>query len=82
MSTWMMQSMLNYTSVKMQQEDTDEVLKQQSLKICEENACMELIIVATKVKRASSPPVDKVLVVLPSTADISATEMNSGVMQQ
>ena len=77
----MMQSMSNSGSYKMQQEYADEIMKQQILKICQENAKMESVIALTDT-RTSSPPGDAVLVALSSTTDISATEINSGLIEQ
>ena len=48
MSTWLMQSMSNSASAILQQDYADEIVKQDFLKICQENAKLESVIVVTR----------------------------------
>ena len=62
MSAWMMQSMLNSTSDKIKKEYTNEMMKQQILKICHDNAKMmkELTEMKSLLSSSPTPPVNDI----------------------
>ena len=79
LSAWMMQSMSNSASAEKQQQYADKIMKQQMLKIHQQNAIMESAIVHMKRKTTSEPPVEEVSIALSSMTD---AETNSGMMEQ
>ena len=79
MSAWMMQSMSNSVSTEMQQQYAGKIMKQQMLKIHQQNATMESAIVHMKRKTTSEPPVEEVSIALSSMTDAETT---SGMMEQ
>ena len=79
MSTWMIQSMSTLASAEMQQQYANEIMKQQILKIHQENKKIESTIELTNTTMASEPPVEEVLA---GTSMMTDIETNSGVMVQ
>ena len=63
MLAWMMQSMSNFTSDEMKKEYANELMKQQILMICHDNAKMmkELTEMKLLVSSSSTPPVNDIL---------------------
>ena len=63
MSAWMMQSMSNFTSDEIKKEYGNEMMKQQILKICHDNAKLVKELTEMKLLSSSSspPPLDDIL---------------------